>query len=201
MGSDATGRANSRPHRNWILLQPMKATALSGDSPSTARLHCRLGPPSLVCLATLALSLSSLAGAENRSGPIPFSAIGAKATADYQGDALGTAATTEGARLWCGFQKLQGRATSQGLWLESTAPGGGEFRLMATAVCRTVVDCGGPSPLSDEPGARQSGADGSGPQSTMLARWCPRLDISEGIIPTTGMVSAGKSWCDSHVLG
>jgi len=106
----------------------------------------------VVCLATLALSLSGLAGAESRSGPIPFSALGAKATADYQGDALGIAATTEGARLWCGFQKLQGRATSHGLWLESTVPGGGEFRLVATAVCRGVSDYGSPPPLSDEPG-------------------------------------------------
>ena len=37
----------------------------------------------------------------------------------------------------CGFQKLEGCATPEGLWLESTVPGGsGRFRLNAAALCR-----------------------------------------------------------------
>ena len=85
-------------------------------------------------LAVLSLALAGTACAEN--APIPFSEIGAKATADYQGEALAVTATAEGARLRCGFQKLEGWATTEGLWLESTAPGGGKLLLVARAVGR-----------------------------------------------------------------
>jgi len=74
------------------------------------------------------------AGAANAA--IPFSELAARATADYKGDALGITATPEGARLRCGFQKLEGRATPQGLWLESADTNGGRFRLVAVAVAR-----------------------------------------------------------------
>jgi hypothetical protein len=88
----------------------------------------------------LALAFTGLTRAENAR--VPFSEIGAKATADYQGDALEVTATPDGARLRCGFQKLEGHATTEGLWLESTAPGGGEFRLAATAMHREAWECG-----------------------------------------------------------
>ena len=44
---------------------------------------------------------SAIPGAATHAakGPIPFSEIGAKATADYQGDALSITATSDGARL------------------------------------------------------------------------------------------------------
>ncbi len=87
-----------------------------------------------LAVVTLALALTGLAHAENAR--IPFSQIGAKATANYQGDALGITATPDGARLSCGFQKLEGHATHEGLWLESTVPGGGQLRLVAVAVGR-----------------------------------------------------------------
>jgi hypothetical protein len=51
---------------------------------------------------------------------IPWSQIGAKAGADYQGDGLTVLATAGGARLRCVFQRLQGEATREGLWLTST---------------------------------------------------------------------------------
>ena len=51
---------------------------------------------------------------------IPWSQIGAKAGADYQGDALAVIPTAEGARLRCVFQRLEGDATREGLWLTST---------------------------------------------------------------------------------
>ena len=86
-------------------------------------------------IATLALVLTGTVHAAN--APIPISEIGAKATADYQGDALGITAEPDGARLHCGFQKLVGHATSQGFWLESTgSSGGGSFRLTAAALGR-----------------------------------------------------------------
>jgi hypothetical protein len=139
-----------------------------------------------LAVAALALALTGLARSENAR--IPFSEIGAKATADYQGDALGITATPEGTRLRCGFQKLEGRATPEGLWLESTVPGGGEFHLVATTVHREVSECGSLLPFWNEPAPPESGR--GLPQSTTLSRWCPRLAVSsEGELPTTGTVS------------
>jgi hypothetical protein len=91
----------------------------------------------LTLLAALALALTVTASAGTQSAAIPFSDIGVRATANYQGDALGVTATADGARLRCGFQKLEGQATPEGLWLESTKPGGaGRLRLVAVAVGR-----------------------------------------------------------------
>ena len=89
-------------------------------------------------LAALALALALPARAEKQPAPIPFSEIGTRATTGYQGDALGVTATTDGARLRCGFQKLEGQATAEGLSLQSTAVGGGadKLRLTATAIYR-----------------------------------------------------------------
>lgn len=73
---------------------------------------------------------------------IPFSEIGAKARADYKGDAIGVTQTKAGAQLWTGFQKLEAEATSEGLWLRSTSEaeggrtlpsGGGTGRTWAKA--------------------------------------------------------------------
>jgi hypothetical protein len=88
-------------------------------------------------LAALALALTVPVSAQTPPPTIPFPDIGARATAGYQGEALGVTATANGARLRCGFQKLEGRATPEGLWLESTKPGGGRLRLVAVAVGRS----------------------------------------------------------------
>jgi hypothetical protein len=88
-------------------------------------------------LAALALALTVPARAGTQPAAIPMSEIGARATANYQGDALGVTATADSARLRCGFQKLEGHATTEGLWLESTKPGGaGRLRVTATALGR-----------------------------------------------------------------
>jgi hypothetical protein len=88
-------------------------------------------------LAALALAFTMPARAGTQPAAIPFSDIGARATANYQGDALGVTARADGARLRCGFQKLEGHATPEGLWLESTKPGAaGRFRLVAVTVGR-----------------------------------------------------------------
>ena len=91
----------------------------------------------------LALTAVALALPDNGAGensPIPFSQIGAKATAEYQGDALRVTHTAKGARLRCAFQKLEGRATAEGLWLESTGSDStGKLRLVATAVGREQI--------------------------------------------------------------
>ena len=80
------------------------------------------------------------------AAPIPFSELGAKATAEYHGDALGITATTEGAELRTRFQQLSGLATREGLWLQSTEKEGGRLRLIAHALGRENA-AGTPSTL------------------------------------------------------
>src|SRR5207249_434482 len=55
------------------------------------------------------------------SAAMPWSRIGAKASADFQGNGLAVVPTGDGARLRCVFQRLEGQATREGLWLTSTA--------------------------------------------------------------------------------
>jgi hypothetical protein len=137
VGFDSAGHAKSVPHHNPSPLQRMKTNTTSNANSIPTGFRCRGGWAQLAFLAALAFALTGSARAETQAAPIPFSQLGAKATADYHGDALGVAATPDGARLRCGFQKLEGRATAEGLWLESTAPGAlGRLRLTATALCR-----------------------------------------------------------------
>ena len=92
-------------------------------------------------LLHLALAFVITAGANAGTAPaaIRYSDIGAKATADYQGEALHITPTSDGARLRCGFQKLEGLVTSKGLWLESIEAGAaGKLQLVAAALGRTI---------------------------------------------------------------
>ena len=75
---------------------------------------------------------------------IPWSQLGAKAGADYQGDGLAVRPTAEGARLRCVFQRLEGEATREGLWLTSTVTNGvnDRFRVVAAAVGRQSSTAG-----------------------------------------------------------
>ncbi len=117
-------------------MSTMRDTTSATTSMST-RFRRRIGPALLTFLAALALALTVSTRAGTQPAAIPFSDIGARATANYQGDALGVTATADGARLRCGFQKLEGHATPEGLWLESTKPGAaGRLRLTASAVGR-----------------------------------------------------------------
>ena len=69
---------------------------------------------------------------------IAWADLGARATAQYAGEGLSVTQSPSGAvRLRCDFQKLEGEATSEGLWLSSTAPGAASrFRVVAAAVGR-----------------------------------------------------------------
>jgi hypothetical protein len=58
--------------------------------------------------------------ATNAPSAILWNEIGSKAGANYQGDGLAVTPTGSGARLHCVFQRLDGEATPQGLWLTST---------------------------------------------------------------------------------
>jgi hypothetical protein len=116
------------------LVNTKRDTAVATNSTS-AHFRRWIGRARSKLLAVLALALAPLAvGAQSSPAPIPLSDIGGKATAGYQGDALGVIATADSARLRCAFQKLEGHATPEGLWLESTAAGGGRLRLVATVV-------------------------------------------------------------------
>ena len=100
--------------------------------------------PSISCLVAGLAWLSAVTPAACAQSPgqssksIPVVELGARASAQYQGDGLCVMATPQGARLRCIFQKLAGQVTSEGLWLASTAePQTGEkFRVVARAFGR-----------------------------------------------------------------
>jgi hypothetical protein len=151
----------------------MKTTATSCSNSLPRVLRGRIALAPLTLLTALALALTVRARAQTPPPTIPFPDIGARATAHYQGDALGVTATTDGARLRCGFQKLEGHATREGLWLESTKPGGGQLRLVAVAVWR-----GGsrarPCALTEAASSGRSGmAIGTVPQSDQAPLGAP----------------------------
>jgi hypothetical protein len=94
-------------------------------------------------------------GCHQHPGAIPWNQIGAKAGADYQGDGLAVTPTESGARLHCVFQRLDGEATPEGLWLTSTVTNtvSDRFRVTAMAVGRTTANAtfNFPSPESSIP--------------------------------------------------
>src|SRR5213592_387383 len=106
-----------------------------------ARLFCAvaLGIGSSFSLAAAAADSADAAPAKT-SQAIPWSQLGAKAGADYQGDGLAVGPTDGGARLRCVFQRLEGEATREGLWLTSTDSNtvNDRFRIVAAAVGRQV---------------------------------------------------------------
>src|SRR5438552_16815593 len=103
----------------------------------------------MFCAVALGIgsSFSLAVAAEDPAGPvpaktsIPWSQIGAKAGADYQGDGLAVSPTAGGARLRCVFQRLERQATREGLWLTSTVSNAvkDRFRIVAAAVGREVL--------------------------------------------------------------
>ena len=99
---------------------------------------------SLFLLAGLLAGVYEVAGlaATNTPAAIPWNQIGAKAGANYQGDGLAVSPTAQGARLHCVFQRLDGEATPEGLWLTSTVTNtpSDRFRVTAMAVGR-VTPC------------------------------------------------------------
>ena len=69
---------------------------------------------------------------------IPWAEVGATAGAQYSGDGLSVTATRAGALLRCVFQRMEGEATREGLWLSSTGTNqaNDRFRVTAMAVAR-----------------------------------------------------------------
>jgi trimeric autotransporter adhesin len=83
-------------------------------------------------------SAASDAEPANTSEPIPWKEIGTRAGAQYGGDGLAIIPTNDGAILRCVFQRLDGEATTQGLWLSSTVTDVASdcFRVVAAAMGR-----------------------------------------------------------------
>jgi hypothetical protein len=92
----------------------------------------------LVLLSAMGVTPTADLAATNTPSAIPWNEIGAKAGADYQGDGLAVTPTESGARLHCVFQRLDGEATAEGLWLTSTVTNtvGDLFRVTAMEVGR-----------------------------------------------------------------
>jgi len=79
---------------------------------------------SLILFAGFLLTAPVFADAPAGGGEskvIAFDQLGAEAQKQYAGDGIGITPTAEGAILRAQFQRLEGRATPEGLWLTSTA--------------------------------------------------------------------------------
>lgn len=95
---------------------------------------------SLTAAAVLSIhsALAQTPPSPSPSTPIPMDQLGAVVGKQYQGDGLSVIATPDGARLHCSFQRLEGHATADGLWLSSTAEtfSGERFRVRVVKVGR-----------------------------------------------------------------
>jgi hypothetical protein len=117
-------------------------------------------------LATCVTQAEDMAAA---SAPraIPWKEIGSKAGADYKGDGLAVTPTESGARLHCVFQRLDGEATADGLWLTSTFTNAvsDRFRVTAMEVGRVadgpLTPSDGGKRVADRPGEGQLPCTGS----------------------------------------
>jgi hypothetical protein len=74
-----------------------------------------------------------------RTESIPLDQLGIEATKQADGEGLSIIATMDGAQLNCAFQRLEGRATPEGLWIASTtqAEDSNLIRIVAVSVGRT----------------------------------------------------------------
>ncbi len=85
-------------------------------------------------------AFTSAAALDGKDSPrIPWDQIGTETDRRYSGQSLAISREGQGVRLRVAFQKLEGLATLDGLWLDSTKPGIGceRFRVLATAVGRS----------------------------------------------------------------
>lgn len=104
-------------------------------SPSTIRSGAWLILLTSLAFATTSPANQSVPLAQGKATEaIPWDQIGAKAGADYQGDGLMVQPTETGARLRCVFQRLEGEASPDGLWLTSTVADQRPDRFRVTAV-------------------------------------------------------------------
>jgi hypothetical protein len=109
----------------------------------------------LASLLAIRMTQAADPAATNAPATIPWNEIGARAGADYQGDGLAVTPAESGTRLHCVFQRLDGEATPEGLWLTSTVTNtvSDRFRVTAMAVGRITANAtfNFPSPESSIP--------------------------------------------------
>ena len=93
----------------------------------------------IVALITIQTALAQSPAQTRQDSSIPIDQLGTVARKQYHGDGLSVTATQGGARMTCVFQKLEGEATTEGLWLRSTGENvsNERFRVLATEVGRT----------------------------------------------------------------
>jgi hypothetical protein len=100
-------------------------------------------PVVITIISTLIAALSAAAGHDRIS--IPSAMVrqqwGEPANTVFTGDELTVTSTATGVILRCSFQRLEGEATSEGLWLTSTVPtpSNNRFRVVATEVGRRTA--------------------------------------------------------------
>lgn len=110
---------------------------------------------------SLALTSKSSAAPDNtvlktptakKTEVIPWDQIGAKAGADYHGNGLTVMPGGKGARLHCVFQRLDGEATPEGLWLTSTVTNqvNDRFEVKAVMLTRHVAEQVPDRPISTD---------------------------------------------------
>lgn len=92
-------------------------------------------------LLRLAAAVENLTDGTPARASTAWSQFGEKAGADYHGDGLAVTPIAEGARLRCVFQRLEGEATREGLWLTSTVESNkrDRFRIVAAALGRSAA--------------------------------------------------------------
>lgn len=134
----------------------------------------------------------------NEARAITWSELGAQAGARLSASkgGLGAEVGTEGVRFHCAFQKLDGLATAQGLWLTSTAgsaPGDAPFRLRATAWGR------GGEVLSS--GERSEFAAASGPVSLTTVTSSGASAIADGVFTSSRTTSRHFGLCSLPEAG
>src|ERR1039458_3811945 len=115
-------------------------------STTVMKTNIKLFQARLFCAVAMGIGSSlnlAAAAAESADTPpaktsIPWSQLGAKAGADYQGNGLAVSPAVGGARVRCVFQRLEGEATREGLWLTSTVTNAvnDRFRVSASTVGR-----------------------------------------------------------------
>ena len=90
------------------------------------------------CVDTSSTNAQDSCVAQQQPASIPMDQLGVVTGKQYQGDGLSVTATPDGVRLRCAFQRLEGKANTEGLWLRSTADGssGERFRVVAVKVAR-----------------------------------------------------------------
>ena len=113
----ATDTGNGAP--TFSRLRASEPKGVLGSTPGTLS-RLKVGAPAVQPALAAGLALAGSAHAANQSAPIPLSEIGAKATADYQGDALG------------GYGHARGRAAA--VRVPETG-GAGDRRRIVAGVC------------------------------------------------------------------